>query len=268
MKQWNNYTGRDFTFVVCAYKKCEYLEESIKCLVKQTVKTNILISTSTPNEYIQNIADKYGIEVRINPDGGQIKDYNFAMAQGKTDLIMLAHQDELISPNFVERVLKELNHSKRPIIAFTNYIEMHNNKIDEKTSTMVKIKRLMLLPLKWRWLAGTVFGKRFIQWLGDPITHPTVVCVRKEMPECIFREKYKASMDWDLWERLSRQKGSFVYVSDVLLYHRMNEENQTSKLFKTTNARYEDEFDIFCRFWPAPIAKLIMHFYSRAAKYY
>ena len=39
---------------------------------------------------------------------------------------------------------------------------MHNNKIDEKASTMVKIKRIMLLPAKWRWLMSTKAGKRFI----------------------------------------------------------------------------------------------------------
>lgn len=268
MKKYNNFTGDDLTFVVCTYKECEYLEESIKSLVNQTEKARILISTSTPNDYVQNIADKYGIEVKVNPDGGQIKDYNFAMKLGDTPLIMLAHQDEIIHPDFVKKTIDRLNHTKDPIISFTNYIEMHNNKVDEKASTMVKIKRIMLLPAKWKWFMGTKAGKRFIQLLGDPITHPTVVCVRDKMPEEVFREEYKASMDWDLWERLSKVKGSFAYVSDVLLYHRMNDENQTVLLLKTTNARYENELDIFCRFWPKWIAKLIMKFYSKAANFY
>lgn len=268
MPKYNHYTEKDFTFVVCAYKECEYLEESIKSVVHQTKKANILISTSTPNEHITRIADKYGIEIRVNPIGGQIRDYNFAMAQADTELIMLMHQDEIIKNNFVETVLKEINQSKRPIIAFTDYIEMHNDKVDEKASTMVKIKRMLLLPAKSKKLMSTVFGKRLIQRLGDPITHPTVVCVKKEMPKEIFREAYRAAMDWDLWERLSKQDGSFVYVPEVLLYHRMNEENQTVKLLQTTNARYENEFDIFSRFWPKPIVKLIMKFYSGASKYY
>lgn len=268
MKQYNYFTGEDITFVVCAYKECEYLEESIDSILNQTVKANILISTSTPNDYVQGIADKYGIEVRINPNGGQIKDYNFAMQQPDTELIMLMHQDEVLADTFVERVLFELNHTKKPIIAFTNYIEMHNNVVDKKPSVMVRIKRWMLLPLRVRCFSGTWLGKRGIQLFGDPITHPTVVCVKKEMPEELFREKYKASMDWDLWERLSRQKGSFVYVKEVLLYHRMNDENQTVKLLTTTNARYEDEFEIFCRFWPKTIAKFLMRFYSGATKFY
>lgn len=268
MRQYNHFTGKDFTFVVCAYKECEYLEESIRSLMNQTVKVNILISTSTPNNYVQKIADKYQIEVRVNPDGGQIKDYNFAMEQAETELVMLMHQDEVLVDTFVEKVLFELNHAKKPIIAFTNYLEMHNDIVDPKPSLMVTIKRVLLLPLHVRCFSGTWFGKRGIQLCGNPITHPTVVCVKKEMPEEIFREKYKASMDWDLWERLSKQQGSFVYVKDILLYHRMNDENQTVKLLNTTNARYEDEYEIFCRFWPKSIAKFIMKFYSGAAKFY
>ena len=268
MKQYNQFTGNDFTFVVCAYKECEYLEESICSLVNQTVKANILISTSTPNDYVQGVADKYGIEIRVNPDGGQIKDYNFAMKQAPTELVMLMHQDEVLVKTFVERVLYELNRTQRPIVAFTNYLEMHNDIVDEKPSAMVRIKRIMLFPLCARCLSGTWIGKRGIQLLGNPITHPTVVCVKKEMPDEVFIEKYKATMDWDLWERLSKQKGNFVYVKDVLLYHRMNDENQTVKLLNTTNARYEEEYEIFCRFWPKPIARVIMKFYSGASKFY
>lgn len=268
MKQYNNFTEKDLTFVVCAYKECEYLEECIMSLLNQTLKSNIIVSTSTPNDYIRGIADKYKIEVRVNPNGGQIKDYNFAMEQPDTALVMLMHQDEVLVENFAERVLFELNHTKRPIIAFTNYIEMHNDAVDKRPSLMVRIKRLLLFPLYVRCFSGTWFGKRGIQLLGNPITHPTVVCVRKEMPEEIFREKYKASMDWDLWERLSKQEGSFAYAKEVLLYHRMNDENQTVKLLNTTNTRYEEEYEIFCRFWPKFIAKFIMKFYSKAANFY
>ena len=268
MRQKNNYTGKDFTFVVCAYKECPYLEESIQSLVNQSITAKILISTSTPNEYIENIAKKYSIEIRVNPAGGQIKDYNFAIAQADTELVMLAHQDEILSEYFVERVLEEINKEKRPIIAFTNYLEMHDDVVDKKPSTMVIIKRIMLFPLNFRMLRKTWFGKRLIQCFGDPITHPTVVCVKKELPEEIFREEYKAAMDWDLWERLSRQKGSFIYVKDVLLYHRMNDMNQTVQLIKSSNVRYENELEILSRFWIKPIAKFIMYFYKHSIDYY
>lgn len=264
----SNYTGKDWTFVVCAYKECPYLRESINALVNQTEKVNIIISTSTPNEYIKTIADEYSIEVRVNPEPGQIKDYNFAMKQGNTDLVMLAHQDEILNVDFVKSVLDEINKCEKPIIAFTDYIEMHNDIVDEKQSKMVKIKKILLIPLKSRKIASTIWGKRLALRFGDPITHPSVVCVKSRMPEELFREQYKAAMDWDLWERLSNEEGSFVYVDKILLYHRMNDMNQTAVLLKTTNERYENEYDIFCRFWPKWFSKLLMKFYSKAYENY
>ncbi len=268
MKKYHSFKGRDVTVVICAYKECPYLEECIKALISQTVKPNILISTSTPNDYIQNLSTKYGIEVRVNPDGGQIKDYNFAMKQCRTPLGMLAHQDDLLDKHYVERCLEELNKAKKPIIACTNYLEMHNDIVDSKPSVMIRIKRFLILPMNNKWLRGTVWGKRLCMIIGNPITHPSVMCVMSEMPRVCFREKYKAAMDWDLWERLSKRKGDFVYVKDVLLFHRMNDDNQTAKLLKTTTARYDEEYAIFCRFWPKPIAKFIMRFYSKSENYY
>ena len=58
LKKANNHT-----FVICAYKKSEFLEDCIQSLMNQTVKTNIIISTSTPNSYINDMAEKYKIPV-------------------------------------------------------------------------------------------------------------------------------------------------------------------------------------------------------------
>ena len=60
------------TFVICAYKESAFLEECILSLKKQTVRSNILIATSTPNKYIDDIAEKYGIVVMVNKGQGGI----------------------------------------------------------------------------------------------------------------------------------------------------------------------------------------------------
>ena len=51
----------DHTFAICAYKESPYLEECILSLKNQTVKSNIIMATSTPNEWIQGLAKKYEI---------------------------------------------------------------------------------------------------------------------------------------------------------------------------------------------------------------
>lgn len=53
------FSGEDVTIVICAYKECKYLEESIRSVLNQSVKTNVVISTSTPNDFIDGLADKY-----------------------------------------------------------------------------------------------------------------------------------------------------------------------------------------------------------------
>ena len=46
MKQKNNFTARDHTFVICAYKESKYLKNCIRSLENQTVKSQILIAVS------------------------------------------------------------------------------------------------------------------------------------------------------------------------------------------------------------------------------
>ena len=47
------------SFVICAYKESPFLEECIQSLEKQTVKSTIKMVTSTPNEYIADMAKKH-----------------------------------------------------------------------------------------------------------------------------------------------------------------------------------------------------------------
>ena len=46
----------DFTFAICAYKDSPYLEEAVLSAKKQSVPVDIFIATSTPSDYIRNIA--------------------------------------------------------------------------------------------------------------------------------------------------------------------------------------------------------------------
>ena len=62
-------TENNHTFIICAYKESPYLDKCIQSLLNQTVKSNIVMYTSTPNDYIQDIADKYAIDL-YSKNGG------------------------------------------------------------------------------------------------------------------------------------------------------------------------------------------------------
>ena len=99
------------TFAVCAYKESEYLEECVKSLVNQAVKSKIIIATSTPCPYIENIANKYDIPLFVRDGASDIRDdWNFAYNSADTDWVTIAHQDdkynEFYVKNMIDRVKK------------------------------------------------------------------------------------------------------------------------------------------------------------------
>ena len=251
------------TFVICAYKESEYLEECIQSLQKQKTPSHIIMITSTPNTYIEQLAEQYHIPLVVNEgEGGIVQDWTFGYEQANTSYVTIAHQDDVYTPDFSTEVIKRLEQSKKPLIAFTDYGELRNGKYVEK-DRLLKIKRLMLFPLQGKIFENSRFIRRRILSFGNPICCPSVTFVRENMPEKIFNIKYRACEDWEAWEKLSRLKGGYIYVNKILMYHRIHEGSETSNIIGD-NVRSLEDYDMYCKFWPKPIAKLLIKYYSKA----
>ena len=145
-----NYQNKEHTFVVCAYQESSYLEACIRSVMSQTVRSRVVIVTSTPNPYIQKIADQYHIPIVVNTGKhGLAEDWNFAVKTANTPLVTVAHQDDIYDYEYSEKVVNAYLKNKNldPIIVFTDYYEIHDSGI-EKENTNLKIKRILLKPLK------------------------------------------------------------------------------------------------------------------------
>lgn len=99
--------------------------------------------------------------------------------------------------------------------------------------------------------------------LGDAICCPSVTFVKDRLPEKIFTFGYRSDVDWQAWEKISHLKGSFVYVNRPLMCHRIHEESETSKVLGD-HARKQEDYEMFCRFWPRPIARILVKIYGLA----
>ncbi len=260
-----SYSSNDHTYVLCAYKESAFLEECVKSLIAQTLSSNILIATSTPNEHITSIAQKYDLPIYINEgEKGIGGDWNFAYSKANTPLITIAHQDDIYEPTYTEEMLDYINKSKNPIIYFSGYGELRNGEKIYNNS-LLKIKKLMLSPLKIRAFWTSRFVRRRILSLGCPICCPAVTFVQKMVGENPFTNDYLSDIDWQQWEMQSRKKGSFVYNSKPLMCHRIHEESATTEIIGDSK-RSKEDFDMFCKFWPRPIAKFIAKLYSNSEK--
>lgn len=259
------YSEKDHTFVVCAYKESPYLESCIQSLLSQTVKSKIILSTSTPNEHIQKMALKYNIPLYINSGKKSIADdWNFGSEQVKTSLYTIAHQDDVYNKEYLERILENINIAQNPIIVFTNYNELRNNKIC-CTNFLLKTKRRMLKPLEIKVFWKSRWIRRRILSIGNPICCPSVTYVKGKLPGEVFTFGFRSNVDWQAWEKLSRLSGSFVYVKQALMCHRIHSESETSKVIES-DTRGQEDLEMFRKFWPYFIAKQLTRIYGNSEK--
>ena len=106
----------DHTFAVCAYKESPYLRECIESLKRQTITTNIIMTTSTDNPLIRELAEEFQIPLYVNRGpSGIAYDWNFAYHHSKTRLVTLAHQDDTYHSRYVESMLSSVNHARHPV---------------------------------------------------------------------------------------------------------------------------------------------------------
>jgi glycosyltransferase involved in cell wall biosynthesis len=260
------YSEKDHTFAVCAYKESEYLEVLIQSLINQNKKSRIIITTSTPNQHIKNIASKYELPLYIRKGRSNIaKDWNFAYQKACTKLITLCHQDDIYKKKYTETMISNINKNRNVLIAFSDYSERKNEK-EMAEGLLIKIKKIMLYPLIYFRGYPNRIMRRIILSFGNPICCPSVTYNKEKLPKKIFNSIFKSNIDWDAWERLSTCKGNFLYIPQKLVEHRIHTDSTTSALIEN-QVRTKEDFHMFCRFWPRALAKILNYFYRTSEKF-
>ena len=249
------------TFVVCAYKKSEFLRQCIESLLAQTVKSRIFISTSTPNDHIYAIAKQYSLEVYVNTgEKGITQDWNYGVSNVDTAYYTIAHQDDIYEPQYTEKLLAAVEKRKDTIIAFTKYYEIRNGE-KVYSNKLLKIKNLMNFP--FRFFKRSRFVRNRILSLGSSICCPSVTYCMDKCREYRFDNDFRTCCDWDYFSRVSAQKGSFVYINKALMGHRIHSESGTTATIEN-GIRAKEELIMFRRYWPEWMAKKLASKYKSA----
>ena len=250
------------TFVIIAYLDSLFLEDCVISLQNQTVKSNIIISTSTPSAFLDKVSKKYQLPLIINEDSqGVASDWSFAYSLCTTKYLTLAHQDDIYLSKYTEFCLTAAGKSSEGLLAFTDYSEFLSDKLIRNQSVNLFIKKFLLLPFLIKSEISFNFLKRLILSFGDPIPCPTVMYNKENIGYFEFSRDFVCNMDWDAWLRLARKRGSFIYINKKLMLHRIHQDSQTSLQIKN-KVRQEEERRIFGRLWPRPLARILANIYS------
>ncbi len=258
------------TFAVCAYGVSPYLENCVRTLTEQKIKSRIIICTSTPGENITRVAEKYNVSVYVRKGKSDIRDdWNFAYDCAETDFVTIAHQDDEYCPEYTKALFSKLQKIKEPekvSMFFTDYrpIDADGRPVKDKNS---RIRRLIRTPLKSERLAGEKGVKKMVLSLGNTICCPAVTYNKLFLGKSIFRSEFKFNIDWDTFLMLAGKDGVFAYTDLPLMHYRIHKD-ATSREFIDNRGRYREDLKMFEKFWPKPVAGLIMKFYVKAYDVY
>jgi len=250
------------TFTIPVYKESPYLEQCIQSLLHQTTKSCIIITTSTPTVFTQNIAQKYGIPYFVN--NSEKKDitsnWNFALSKVTTAYATIAHQDDVYMSAYTETIIKAIKGRKDVLIAFTNYTELVHDQL-RRFSLNALIKNCLLFPFHITRDVKSTFLKKLVLSFGDPICCPSVTFNMEALPGFNFSSRYSCVIDWYAWYGLANKQGSFVYVNKKLVSHRIHRDSETAQHINN-GKRKREELELFEMMWGKRAAKFISRIYA------
>ena len=251
------------TFTICAYKESEHLEACIKSVLGQSVKPNVKMVTSTPNDHIRGLAERYGIPLTIREGASDIRaDWNFAYDAADTEWVTVAHQDDIYDERYLEVFLDTVEKYPDALAYTSDYIPIKNGQIGPRDINS-KIRRFLRRPLKNPRRASSKFWKRNILRFGNCICCPAVTYHRSVLGDSFFTSELKYDIDWDTYYKIAGMDGMFAYADVPLTYYRVYD-GATTKEWIVNHTRENEDIIMFNKFWPKWFVTILMHFYKRA----
>lgn len=251
-------------FLVPLYGQSPYLRECLRSLAEQEEASSILLSTSTPFDGIEAVAREFGADLHVHgPNQGIVHDWNEGMTHTSAAWVTIAHQDDVYLPAFGQKVMAAVAAAADPILVFTDYAEILEDHRIRRSTRLLRIKQLLLqLGFLGRTTISDRWSKLNTLRFGTPIPCPSVT-LRTGPQYPAFQHGFRLNMDWAAWIDRALLPGSFVWVREELMQHRIHSQSETTDGIAAGHRRTED-LQILQRLWPAPIARLIAMTYKIA----
>lgn len=233
----------------------------------ESAQSCIILCTSTPSTFLEEIAARHGIPLYVREGKSSLRDdWNFAVACARektgAQLVTIAHQDDIYHREYAAALQAAARRYPDLSVFCTRYrtIDGAGQLIEGKAEA---VKRLLRLPLRLKFLANRRFVKRLPLRFGNGIGCPTCSYRLERCGLPLFQTDAQFVIDWDTLWRLAGREGRFVCIERPLLDYRVHAGAATMANIRNHN-REREELDLFRRIWPAPVARLLMHFYRSA----
>ncbi len=252
------------TFAICAYKESPYLEECIQSLLNQSVKSNVILVSSTKNKHIDSLAKKYKLDIYYREGKSDIQDdWNYGVEMATTELVTVAHQDDVYDEFYLENILNNYT-GKELMISAENFFLKDGKSIADKN---LIIKKMIKTPLRIPGFANIRWIRKLTLAFGNTINCPSVTYNKWLLGEPIFTSDLKFALDWDTFYKIYSMKGKIKYIPIKLISFRIHDGATTASWIKNSTRQIEDTM-MFRKFWPNFLVKMIMKFYVKCYEVY
>ncbi len=227
------------TFAICAYGESPYLEQCIRSLLNQTVKSRVICCTATPSPWLRTLTKKY-------------------------------HQDDIYRKNYTEELLRAYKKWPDMTVFASDYltIRMRNGKAEDDSMNLPwLVKKVLRLPLRVKPLSGRNWVKKTALLFGNSICCPSCTYHKERIGEEMFDSSYRYALDWDNLLDLAEREGRFVVSEKPLIAYRIHDGSATKALI-VNRERFSEEESMFRKMLPGFAADLILRFYGYASREY
>lgn len=251
------------TFAICAYKDSPYLESCIRSLKRQTAPAAIILCTSTPSPFLERMAEKYDLPCYVRRGESDIqKDWNFAYETADSDLVTIAHQDDIYHRDYAKYVRQCWERYPDTSVFTTDCVLWKDGRVSRHNGVL-EIKRLLRTPLRLERIAHRTLVKRAALVWGNPIICPSCTYNKRALGVPLFDSSFKFALDWDTLWALAARPGRFVCREKPLICYRIHKEATTKACIKD-HRRPGEELAMYQKIWPGSLARLWMVFYKKA----
>lgn len=219
-----------FSLVIPSYNGAAYIDETILSVLSQTRPFDeIILSDDNSSDETLQICRKYSDRIRIcsNPKGpsGFVNGWNNAIELSTSEYVSILHQDDLLSPNFLENI--EIALSKHPqanhIFTSCNYINNTGDIIREPREPTNEIKLYSGLEYIKAYQKAIISGPIHLHRCPGVVNHKNVY------KSILYNSAAGHIADDDFFYRVAKF-GCIVGIDKPLSSYRMHSISETGNL--------------------------------------
>lgn len=236
------------------YNSDRFLGETIRSVLDQRFTDFELVvcdnaSTDGTPELCAQFSDPRLRYVRFDELVGQAANWNRCLELARAELIILLHGDDLLTPDYLERAVAEMD--RHPDVSLLFCCAQHVD-VDGKP-----LRRQEAFAAD-RVEDGSVLARMLL--LKGCEVNPAGVLVRRTAYAAVgkFTEAIVWGVDWHMWVRLAL-RGRFVYLAEPLSQYRIHGASGTTGVMATARNVSDERWmfdDLYAGFTPDQLRQL------------